>query len=67
MFRLNNNIIIKRKYQVKNLFFFYFLIGVVQGLLNFCQLVVVGHVVLFGSLFELDNLLIISVVAHVGT
>ena len=26
-----------------------------------------GHIVLFGSLFELDNLLLISIVAHIGT
>ena len=26
-----------------------------------------GHIVLFGSLFDLDNLLLISVVAHIGT
>ncbi len=51
---------------MKNIFF-YILIGVVQGLTEFLPISSSGHVVLFGSFFELDNLLLISVVAHVGT
>ncbi len=45
----------------------YILIGFIQGLTEFLPISSSGHVVLFGSLFELDNLLLISVVAHVGT
>ena len=45
----------------------YILIGVVQGLTEFLPISSSGHIVLFGSLFELDNLLLLSVVAHVGT
>ena len=45
----------------------YVLIGFIQGLTEFLPISSSGHVVLFGSLFELDNLLLLSVVAHVGT
>ena len=43
------------------------LIGFVQGITEFLPVSSSGHVVLFGSLFELDNLLLISIVAHIGT
>ena len=45
----------------------YVLIGFIQGLTEFLPISSSGHVVLFGSLFELDNLLLLSIVAHVGT
>ncbi|MBQ9795596.1 MAG: undecaprenyl-diphosphate phosphatase [Clostridia bacterium] len=45
----------------------YILIGFVQGITEFLPVSSSGHIVLFGSLFELDNLLLISVVAHIGT
>ena len=45
----------------------YVLIGFIQGLTEFLPISSSGHVVLFGSLFELYNLLLLSVVAHVGT
>lgn len=45
----------------------YILIGFIQGLTEFLPISSSGHVVLFGSLFDLDNLLLLSVVAHVGT
>lgn len=45
----------------------YVLIGFIQGLTEFLPISSSGHVVLFGSLFDLDNLLLLSVVAHVGT
>ena len=45
----------------------YILIGFIQGITEFLPVSSSGHIVLFGSLFELDNLLLLSVVAHVGT
>ena len=45
----------------------YILIGFIQGITEFLPISSSGHIVLFGSLFELDNLLLISVVAHIGT
>ena len=51
---------------MKNAIKFIF-IGFIQGITEFLPVSSSGHVVLFGSLFELDNLLLISVVAHIGT
>ncbi len=45
----------------------YFLIGIIQGLTEFLPISSSGHIVMFGSLFNLDNLLLVSVVAHIGT
>ena len=45
----------------------YIFIGFIQGITEFLPVSSSGHVVLFGSLFELDNLLLISIVAHIGT
>ena len=45
----------------------YILIGFIQGLTEFLPVSSSGHIVLFGSLFDLDNLLLISIVAHIGT
>ena len=45
----------------------YIFIGFIQGITEFLPVSSSGHIVLFGSMFELDNLLLISVVAHIGT
>lgn len=60
------NTIFKGKFQVKNILN-YILIGFVQGITEFLPVSSSGHIVLFGSLFEMDNLLLLSVVAHIGT
>ena len=44
----------------------YIFIGFIQGITEFLPVSSSGHIVLFGSLFEVDNLLLISVVAHIG-
>ena len=51
---------------MKNIFNFIF-IGIIQGITEFLPISSSGHIVLFGSLFELDNLMLISIVAHIGT
>ena len=51
---------------MKNIFNYIF-IGFIQGITEFLPVSSSGHIVLFGSLFELDNLLLISIVAHIGT
>ena len=47
--------------------FNYVLIGIIQGLTEFLPVSSSGHIVLFGSFFNLDNLMLLSIVAHVGT
>ena len=51
---------------MKNIFNFIF-IGIIQGITEFLPISSSGHIVLFGSLFKLDNLMLISIVAHIGT
>ncbi len=45
----------------------YVFIGFIQGITEFLPISSSGHIVLFGSFFELDNLVLLSVVAHIGT
>lgn len=45
----------------------YILIGFIQGITEFLPISSSGHIVLFGSFLMLDNLMLISIVAHVGT
>ncbi len=61
-----NNTLKQGKFQVKNIIKYIF-IGFIQGITEFLPVSSSGHIVLFGSFFELDNLLLISVVAHIGT
>lgn len=51
---------------MKNIFNYIF-IGIIQGITEFLPISSSGHIVLFGSIIDLDNLLLISVVAHIGT
>ena len=50
------------KTSIKHIF-----IGFIQGLTEFLPVSSSGHIVLFGSMFSLDNLMLISIVAHIGT
>ncbi|MCQ2564356.1 MAG: undecaprenyl-diphosphate phosphatase [Clostridia bacterium] len=45
----------------------YILIGFVQGITEFLPVSSSGHIVLFGSLLDVDNLMLVSIVAHIGT
>ncbi len=45
----------------------YIFIGFIQGITEFLPISSSGHIVLFGSMFSMDNLLLISVIAHIGT
>lgn len=45
----------------------YIFIGFIQGITEFLPVSSSGHIVLFADLFNLDNLILISVVAHIGT
>ena len=45
----------------------YILIGFIQGITEFLPVSSSGHVVLFGDLLNVDNLMLLSIVSHVGT
>ena len=51
---------------MKNIFNF-ILIGIIQGFTEFLPISSSGHIVLFGSFLNMDNLLFLSIVAHIGT
>lgn len=46
---------------------YFILIGIIQGITEFLPISSSGHIVLFGSMFDLDNLILISITAHIGT
>ena len=45
----------------------YILIGLIQGFTEFLPVSSSGHVVLLGSFLKVDNLMLLSIVSHVGT
>ena len=45
----------------------YVIIGFIQGITEFLPISSSGHVVLFGDLLNMDNLMLLSIVSHVGT
>jgi undecaprenyl-diphosphatase len=45
----------------------YILIGFIQGFTEFLPISSSGHVILFGSFLQVDNLMLLSIVSHVGT
>ncbi len=45
----------------------FIIIGIIQGITEFLPISSSGHIVLFGSLFDMDNLMLLSIIAHIGT